>query len=267
MSPVKTERSAVDALVEAIRADIMTGALGPGQRINQDAWAERMKMSRTPVRLALERLESEGFVQLLPRRGAVITEMTTTYLEDVLATRLVLDASLARAGARNLTDDDLTALGKINREIQAVPLPEGHVDLVDPAHRFHERLHLAADAPMMQRFAAHVVDHTRVFLSRIWYANRRIAQATTAYFDELYRACEARDLDRTEQLVRDHRIDVAGVLLQDRVRVEDLHVLPGILSDDELARLTAIVDHGHDPTGPATTTRQRSRNRVRPPKG
>jgi DNA-binding GntR family transcriptional regulator len=252
MSPVKSEKSAVDALVEAIRSDIMTGALGPGQRIPQDEWAERLQVSRTPVRLALERLESEGFVKLLPRRGAIITELTIPYLEDVLATRLLLEAGLGRAGCRNLSEDDLQALGKIVDEIRDIPLPEGHAQLVDPTHRFHVRLYQAAEAPMMNRFAMQVVEHTHVFLNRFWYANRRIAQVTQAYFAELYQACVDTNLDRVEQLIRDHRVDIAGVILQDRVRIKDLHTLPGILTIPELLRLSAIVDDGHDPVGPST---------------
>jgi DNA-binding GntR family transcriptional regulator len=261
MSAVKREKTAVDALVDAIRADIMSGALGPGQRINQDAWAERMNISRTPVRLALERLESEGFVQLLPRRGAVITEMTATYLEDVLSTRLVLESSLGRAGTRNLSDEDVAALQAINWEIDAIALPDGHTDLVDPAHRFHERLYFAADAPTMHRYAAQVTDHTHVFLNRVWYANRRIAHVTKRYFAALYLACEGRDADRAERLIRDHRVDLSGVILQDRVRLRDLHVFPGILTHDELDRLAAIIDHGREPTGPASVPASRGPRR------
>src|SRR4051794_2312178 len=138
------EKSRVELLVEAIRADVIAGALAPGQRIDQDAWAERMHVSRTPVRLALERLESEGFVKLLPRRGALITELTTAYIEDVLSTRLVLESALGRAGADNLDDEGLTALHVILEQIEAVALPEAHAELSDPTHRFHVRLYEAA---------------------------------------------------------------------------------------------------------------------------
>jgi DNA-binding GntR family transcriptional regulator len=258
MPPAMSDKSAVDALVEAIRSDIMTGALGPGQRIPQDAWAERMNVSRTPVRLALERLESEGFVTLLPRRGAVITEMTVAYLEDVLSTRLLLEAGLGRAGARNLTPDDVKVLEEILAEIEAVVLPEGHPQLGEPAHRFHVHLYQAAGAPIMNRFAMQVVDHTHVFLNRYWYANRRIAQVAKIYFGELFRACRAGDVNRVERLIRDHRVDIAGVILQDRVKTSDLRTLPGILTPAELARLAAIIDEGRDPAGPAPAAKSRN---------
>ena len=89
------------------------------------------------------------------------------------------------------------------------------------------------------RIATQAHDHTHVFLSRMWSANRRISDIGKVYYGELYKACAARDLDRVERLIRDMRIDMAGVILQDRVRTAELRILPGVLTDSELARLRA----------------------------
>jgi DNA-binding GntR family transcriptional regulator len=250
MPPTRRENSTVDTLVEALRHDIMTGTLKPGQRVDLDEWGERMGASRTPVRQALERLETEGFVKLSGRRGATIIEVTLTHIEDVLATRLVLDAALGRAAARNLMDEDLDALASLLIEIDAVLLPDHHAQMVEPALAFHRCLYQAAGAPMMFRLATQTVHHTNVFLSSMWFSNRRIAYVGKAHFRELYRACQVADSDLVERLIREYRIDMAGVILQDRVRTEDLHILPGVLSRDEFLRLQAIVDDGQDPLGP-----------------
>jgi DNA-binding GntR family transcriptional regulator len=243
--------TAVDALVEAIRKDLIAGVLGPGERIDQDEWAQRMDVSRTPVRLALERLEAEGFVTLVPQRGAIVAELTVVELEDVLASRLLLEAALGRAGTRNLSAADVATLAGLLHEINRLQLPEQHAALLEPAHQFHTCLYRAANAPRTMRFAMQVIDQTHVFLNRIWYANRRISQVTQAYFVELHQACVGRDLDRVERLIRDQRIDTAGVILQDRIRTSELSMLPGILTTVELARLEAIVDGGEEPRGPA----------------
>lgn len=261
MPPSISKGHSVDTLVTAIRAEIMSGTLGPGRRINQDEWAERTNVSRTPVRVALERLEAEGFVKLLPRRGAVVVEMTPEYLEDILCARLILEAGLGRAGANNLTPEDMESLRATYEEIQAIPLPEEHRSLVEPTHRFHMRLFEAAGTPMMQRFANQVVDHSHVFLNQYWYANRRLAQVTKLYFTELLAACEKRDLDRVETAIRDQRVDLAGVILHERIQVSELRVLPSQLSRDELRRLTAIINGNAEPFGPSkppTTRRRRS---------
>jgi DNA-binding GntR family transcriptional regulator len=250
MAAPRRENSVVDALVDELRHDIMTGKLRPGQRIDQDEWAERMGASRTPVRSALERLETEGFVQLAGRRGANIIDVTITHVEDVLATRLVLDAVLGRVAASNLDREDLDYLHSLLVQIEAVKLPEGHAEIVDPAQHFHTRLYEAARAPMMSRLVMQSVHHTNVFLSGMWFTNRRIAYVGKAYFSELYKALEAKDLDRVEGLIREWRVDMAAVILQDRVRTDELRILPSVLTPSELRRLRAIVDDGSDLQGP-----------------
>jgi DNA-binding GntR family transcriptional regulator len=250
MAPPRRENSTVDALVEELRREITEGPLGPGQRIDLDAWGERMGASRTPVRLALERLETEGFIKLAGRRGASIIDVTLTHIEDVLATRVTLDAALGRAGARKVGPEDLDVLRSLLAEIEAVQLPEQHALMVDPTSRFHRYLFQAAGAPMLYRLAMQAVHHTHVFLNQMWYTNRRIAYVGKAYFAELFGACGGHDLDRVERLIRDHRIDMAGVILQDRIRTDELEILPGVLTGAELQRLRSIVDDGRDPTGP-----------------
>jgi DNA-binding GntR family transcriptional regulator len=265
MPPPRRQNSAVDALVEALRHDIRSGNLRPGQRIDLDEWGEGMGASRTPVRLALERLEAEGFVKLSGRRGATIIDVTLTHIEDVLCTRLVLDAALGRVGAKNMTQEDLDALHSLLEQIEAIKLPEEHAKMVDPAQRFHAQLFHAAGAPMMHRLAMQSVHHTDVFLSSMWFTNRRIADVGKAYFAQLYGACEARDIDRVGDLIRGYRVDMAGVVLQDRVRTEDLHILPGVLTTAEFLQLRRIVDDGHDPLGPesyAALTAGTSRRRT-----
>ena len=251
MPPPRRQNSAVDALVEALRHDIRSGKLRPGQRIDLDEWGEGMGASRTPVRLALERLEAEGFVKLSGRRGATIIDVTLNHIEDVLCTRLVLDATLGRVGARNITQQDLDVLESLLEQIEAIKLPEEHAKMVDPAQRFHAQLFHAAGAPMMHRLAMQSVHHTDVFLSSMWFTNRRIADVGKAYFAQLYAACLARDGDRVSELIRGYRVDMAGVVLQDRVRTEDLRILPGALTPAEFLQLQAIVDEGNDPVGPA----------------
>jgi DNA-binding GntR family transcriptional regulator len=254
MPPPRRENSTVDALLSALRHDITSGTLKPGQRLDLDEWGERMGASRTPVRQALERLEAEGFVKLSGRRGATIIEVTLTHIEDVLSTRLVLDSALGRAGTRNLEEDDLDVLADLLAAINRIVLPGQHTQMVEPALDFHTYLYRAAGAAMMLRLAMQTVHHTNVFLSSVWFSNRRIAYVGKTHFKELYVACQLKDLDRVELLIREYRIDMAGVILRGRARTEELQVLPGVLTGDEFCRLRAIVDDGQDPLGPSATS-------------
>jgi DNA-binding GntR family transcriptional regulator len=232
----------VDEIVAHIRDEIVEGRIAPGQRLEQEIWAERIGVSRSHLRLGLERLEAEGFVQLLPRRGAVVTEMTIEHIEDVLTTRLVLDAALGRAGAHKITDEELARLGEISDELQQLSLPDDHARLIELAHEFHVDLYRAAGSVMMTRFASQVTDHTYVFLNRLWHANRRVARSSQAYIARLFDAINLRELDRVERLMRDHRIDLAATVFQGRIRARELGLFSGVLNEAELDRFTALID-------------------------
>lgn len=86
----RVETASTRAL-EAIKADILTGALAGGDLVTEGELAARLGMSRTPVREALLRLETEGLVRLYPKRGALIVPVTPAETRDVMQARLVIE--------------------------------------------------------------------------------------------------------------------------------------------------------------------------------
>ena len=250
MAAPRRENSVVDALVDELRHDIMTEKATSGTE-DRPGRVGRANGSQPDARAVGARaLGNRGLCPTCRAPGANIIDVTITHVEDVLATRLVLDAVLGRVAASNLDREDLDYLHSLLVQIEAVKLPEGHAEIVDPAQHFHTRLDEAAGAPMMSRLVMQSVHHTNVFLSGMWFTNRRIAYVGKAYFSELYKALEAKDLDRVEGLIREWRVDMAAVILQDRVRTDELRILPSVLTPSELRRLRAIIDDGYDLQGP-----------------
>ena len=86
---------------DQLRAMVITGELAPGTRLVEDRLAESLGVSRNPVREALQALAGEGFVELLPRRGAVVARVTRQQAEDLFDVRSSLEALAARLAARN----------------------------------------------------------------------------------------------------------------------------------------------------------------------
>lgn len=85
---------------EELRRLVITGELAPGSRLVEDRLAERLGVSRNPVREALQTLASEGFVEFLPRRGAVVAEITAEQAEELFDVRMALESLAARLAAR-----------------------------------------------------------------------------------------------------------------------------------------------------------------------
>ena len=84
-----------DVVFNTLRQAILTGELRPGERLMELHLADRLGVSRTPVREAIRRLELEGLVTMIPRRGAVVAEITEKGMSDVLVVRRTLDALCA----------------------------------------------------------------------------------------------------------------------------------------------------------------------------
>jgi DNA-binding GntR family transcriptional regulator len=102
-------------LCAAIRDDIIVGVFVPGQRLTEDALAERFGVSRIPVREALRMLSSEGFVRIEPYYGTFVAEMSPDEAADLLEIRRVLEPLAAARAAHRRTPKHLEELREIVR--------------------------------------------------------------------------------------------------------------------------------------------------------
>jgi DNA-binding GntR family transcriptional regulator len=95
---------------DELRRLVITGELAPGTRLVEDRLAARLGVSRNPVREALQTLASEGFVDLLPRRGAVVAQVTADQAEGLFDVRMALEPLAARLAARNASPAQVAQL-------------------------------------------------------------------------------------------------------------------------------------------------------------
>lgn len=129
----------VENAYEQLKADILQGALPPGYQAPEPDIADRLQMSRTPVREALIRLESEGLIKLIPRRGALVIGLSLQDLIEVFEILSVLEPLAASTAAQEWLDGewdvrmtDLVQRGKV--ALQRSNL-DAWVDLDDQFHR------------------------------------------------------------------------------------------------------------------------------------
>lgn len=99
-----------DVVFNTLRQAILTGELKPGERLMEIHLANRLGVSRTPIREAIRKLELEGLVLMIPRRGAEVAEITEKSLIDVLEVRRTLDALCVELACDRITSDDLQKL-------------------------------------------------------------------------------------------------------------------------------------------------------------
>ena len=135
-----------DEVAAHIRASILSGHLRSGQRIDQDAIAEQLGVSRLPVREALISLDREGLVHTIPRKGSYVARVDRDDISDHYQIfGQVAGLAAARAVAR-LDDDALAELIELHERMsRAADLREQQ----SLNHEFHRRINLAADSPRM----------------------------------------------------------------------------------------------------------------------
>lgn len=101
-----------DVVFNTLRQAILTGELKPGERLMEIHLADKLGVSRTPVREAIRRLELEGLVTMIPRRGAEVAQITEKSMSDVLEVRRALDALCAELACDRITPEELESLKK-----------------------------------------------------------------------------------------------------------------------------------------------------------
>ncbi len=95
-----------DVVFQTLRKAILTGDLKPGERLMEIHLAEKIGVSRTPIREAIRKLELEGLVTNIPRKGAMVAEISVKGLKDVLEVRRALDSFCAELACERITEDE-----------------------------------------------------------------------------------------------------------------------------------------------------------------
>lgn len=101
-----------DQIYDVLKELIITGQIKPGEKINEESIAATLKVSRTPIRETLIRLEQEGIVEITPRRGAHVVSISKKKIMDIMKVRGVLEGLVTRTAVENMTDDLLNKLRK-----------------------------------------------------------------------------------------------------------------------------------------------------------
>ncbi len=107
-----------EKILETIREAIIKGTLKPGEKVAEPELAERFGISRTPIREAFRQLESEGFLVVIPRKGAVVVSFSPKEIEEFYAIKSILEGYAARKACENLSEREIDKLKAINDKLR-----------------------------------------------------------------------------------------------------------------------------------------------------
>ena len=135
-----------------VRKRIFDGTYGPGEYLRLDQLAADLGISVTPVREALQSLRAEGLLTQQPRRGFIVQPVTRRDIADVSNVQAYIGGELAARAAENISEDQLVALRRIQRELEQAYAVADHERAVRLNHEFHRAINVAADSPKLAQF-------------------------------------------------------------------------------------------------------------------
>jgi DNA-binding GntR family transcriptional regulator len=187
-----------------LRRAILTGTLAPGTPIRQDALAERLGVSRVPLREALKILEGEGQVIYRPRRGYAVAELALEDFLEVYRIRQILEEEAVRQAIGKIDDDDVRRLEEAHADVVAAGRAGEITAMAAANRRFHFTLVDAADMPRIHRFLSILWDATDVYRS-LYYGEEGNRDRVDREHRGIIDAVRARDADDLVRRLDEHR--------------------------------------------------------------
>jgi len=193
-----------DVVIQTLRQAILTGELAPGERLLEIQLADKLGVSRTPVREAIRELAQEGLVTMIPRRGAVVAQITEKSMNDVLEIRRALDALSVEMACDRITEEGLVALkGACDKFEQKLKTGEMR-EIVEADMKLHDIITQAT-------------------------GNVRLHQLVNNLYEQMYRYRfeYIKDTTRYETLVKEHRIIYESIRNKDKetaIQTAKIHI-------------------------------------------
>ena len=200
-----------DQVAERVRALIFDRQLAPGELINENVLAEKWQISRTPLREALKVLAAEGLVELVPRRGCRVIEVTETDADELFPIMALLEGRCAFEATQHASADDLHDLQRMHDALERTAAAQDVDGYYKANHAFHS------------------------FVQRL--ANNRWLDRATADLRKFVRMLRGRQLvlpGRIEASINEHRVLIAAMVVGGAARAERA------MHDHLLAQLAAL---------------------------
>ena len=129
-----------DIIYDDLKMGILTGKILPGTRLLEVELADKMGVSRTPVREAIRRLEKEGLVNIEPRHGAYAAKVSVEDMIEILEVRELMESMAAQLAANRITQEQLDALMQTENEYQKAVKSGDVEDMIVLDSKFHKQV-------------------------------------------------------------------------------------------------------------------------------
>ena len=215
LSPIKLDsyKPLRELVCEKIRQAITSGIFTSGERLMEIQLAEEMGVSRTPVREAIRKLELEGFVVMIPRRGTYVADISIKDITEVYEIRTALDVLAAGLAAERINDDELETMQRLLVEIGQY-IEEDNIDkIVEIDSAFHDVLYQASRNERLVNIISNLREQITSLRGRSMHYPGRLGN-TLEEHRAIVESLAQRDVEKAQQAARDHMENAEHTLLK-----------------------------------------------------
>ncbi|MBF7096017.1 GntR family transcriptional regulator [Alkalibacter mobilis] len=186
-----------------MREAIINGDFKPGQRLMEVQLADQMGVSRTPVREAIRKLELEGLVVMVPRKGAYVAGLSSEDVKEVLEIRAVLEGLAASLAARNATEKDVEELKDIVEKFKSAANEQDVVKLINFDSDFHDVMYRTSKNKKLIQLISSLREQVQRF--RVAYFTKiKSTQQLIEEHNQLVDAIAGKDSERARAVAETH---------------------------------------------------------------
>lgn len=202
-----------EVVYETLREAIRSGVLESGERLMEIQVAEELGVSRTPVREAIRRLEAEGLVIMIPRRGTYVSDLSLRDISDVFEIREALEGLAVGLAAERITDSELEELERMMVEFGEV-IQRGDMEaMVEMDIRFHSKIYQASRNIRLVSILSNLREQTTRFRMASMSMPGRM-QNTLEEHRAIVEALGQRDPDEASRVTQFHLAKAETILLE-----------------------------------------------------
>ncbi len=174
-------------------------------RLDERRLSEKFGISRTPLREALARLDQEGLIRIVPRRGIYIVRKSKGEVLDMITVWAALESMAARLATKSATDEELASLHGLVDVFGVDEVQQRMGEYSDANISFHQAIIGFGGCPLIAKITNELFFHVRAIRHRAIFENERVKRSIVDH-KEIIAALEARDTERAERLVREHTL-------------------------------------------------------------
>lgn len=208
-----------DVVFNTLRQAILRGELKPGERLMEIRLANKLGVSRTPIREAIRKLELEGLVLMIPRKGAEVADITEKSLRDVLEVRKALEELAVQLTCDKITKEQIRELEQAAEQFKKTLKSNDITEIAEADVRFHDIIYLATDNQKLILLLNNLRE--QMYRYRIEYLKRADKYSQLlAEHEEIIRRIEKKQKKEAAEIVCKH-IDNQVAAVMDLIRTKN----------------------------------------------